>query len=385
MAGSSTPPRQRFSPWRIAPFLVIALSVLATMHGAVWFRLIRGIGLGLEADAAGALALGTGALITVGALVSRIARVALPAWFGVVGTSWLGVVFMAFSATLVTEPLRWLLPWGGISIGPWLSISTVGGLGLTILYGIVRAQRPTVVRVSAPVTGLHPALAGFRIVQLSDVHVDAAMATSFLDAVVARVEELEPDMVVITGDLVDGSVEEIGHKVAILARLQPRYGVFFVTGNHEYYSGAPDWVQFLEGLGVHVLRNAHVTIARGEAAFTLAGVDDLFGQMEPGHGMDLDQALEGRHPDQPVVLLSHQPVTVEAASQRGVALQLSGHTHGGQIFPFHFLVRTQQPYLSGLVRHGNTALYVHRGTGSWGPPIRIGAPAEIALLELTPA
>ena len=167
--------------------------------------------------------------------------------------------------------------------------------------------------------------------------------------------------------------------------LRARHGVFFVTGNHEYYSGAEEWVAFLPTLGIRVLRNERVRVERGGAGFDLVGVDDLFGGMVPGHGMDLDRALAGRDPEVPAVLLAHQPTVVRQAAPRGVALQLSGHTHGGQIFPFNFLVSLVQPWMHGLHRVDYTTLYVHRGTGYWGPPIRVGAPGEVARIELQPA
>jgi predicted MPP superfamily phosphohydrolase len=190
-------------------------------------------------------------------------------------------------------------------------------------------------------------------------------------------------VVVVTGDLVDGSVDRLRHAVAPLVELKARHGCFFVTGNHEYYSGAVAWCRHLTTLGLRVLRNERVEIGRDGCVFDLAGIDDYsahgFGH---GHGADLARAVEGRDRSRALVLLAHQPRAVAEAQRHGVDLQLSGHTHGGQIWPFHLLVRLQQPVVSGLVKLGQTFLYVSNGTGYWGPPMRLGAPAEVTEIVL---
>jgi predicted MPP superfamily phosphohydrolase len=227
-------------------------------------------------------------------------------------------------------------------------------------------------------------LDGLKLVQLTDLHVGGAtLGRAFIEELVARTNALEPDLIALTGDLVDGSVEELGEAVAPLKELKARHGVFFVTGNHEYYSGADAWIAELRRLGLRVLRNERVVIGDGEHSFDLAGVDDFHSAgLVPGHGADLSRALAGRDPSRELVLLAHQPRAVHEAARHGVGLQLSGHTHGGQIWPFNLLVRLQQPYVAGLVREGATQLYVSRGTGYWGPPMRLGAPAEITHIVL---
>jgi predicted MPP superfamily phosphohydrolase len=186
---------------------------------------------------------------------------------------------------------------------------------------------------------------------------------------------------VITGDLVDGSVEQLGALTAPLKELHAKDGVFFVTGNHEYYSGVDEWLAYLGELGIRVLRNERVPVG----PIDLAGVDDWsarsFGH---GHGADLSKALAGRDKERPVVLLAHQPQAIVEAEQHGVDLQLSGHTHGGQMFPWVYAVKLVTPYVAGLYQHKTSALYVSRGTGYWGPPVRVGAPAEITHLTLVP-
>ncbi len=226
---------------------------------------------------------------------------------------------------------------------------------------------------------------GLTLVQLTDVHVGPTIGRAFIETIVAHTNALHPDVIAITGDLVDGSVAELADAVAPLGQLRARHGVYFVTGNHEYFSGATPWIAELTRLGIRCLRNERVSIGDGAASFELAGVDDHSGARsgEDGHGEDLPRALANLDPEREVVLMAHQPRSVFAASRFGVGLQISGHTHGGQLWPFSYLVRLQQPFLAGLHRHGDTQIYVSRGTGYWGPPMRLGAPAEITQFVLS--
>jgi len=227
------------------------------------------------------------------------------------------------------------------------------------------------------------ALDGFRIVQISDLHIGPLLDRRFARHVVDRVNALEPDLVAVTGDLVDGGVRQLADEVAPFAELRARLGVFFVTGNHDHYSGVGSWVALNEKLGMRVLRNDRVEIRDGAALFDLVGVDDHRGNMVVDDGReDLPKALSGRDAARPAVLLAHDPATFKRASKAGIDLQLSGHTHGGQIWPFGYLVRLAVPFVAGLYRRGDAQLYVSRGTGFWGPPMRLGAPAEITELVL---
>jgi predicted MPP superfamily phosphohydrolase len=224
---------------------------------------------------------------------------------------------------------------------------------------------------------------GTTIVQLTDVHVGPTIRRGFVETIVAQVNALAPDIIVITGDLVDGSVEELREHVAPLANLRARHGVFFVTGNHEYYSGVDAWCEELPRLGIRVLRNERVAIGKGADGFDLAGIDDAHAyQYGNGHGADLERAVAGRDPRRELVLLAHQPKAVFDAEKHDVGLQLSGHTHGGQLWPWKYLVRLQQPVVAGLARFGETQVYVSSGTGYWGPPMRLAAPAEITRITL---
>ncbi|MEZ4266141.1 MAG: metallophosphoesterase [Myxococcota bacterium] len=234
---------------------------------------------------------------------------------------------------------------------------------------------------------LPPALDGFRIVHLTDIHVGPTIDRRFLTDVVDKTNALKPDLVVITGDLVDGSVESLGGDVAELAKLRGRFGTAFVTGNHEFFSGVDPWVEYLRGLGIRVLANERVRIGDagpGGASFDLAGIHDAWGgRRGAAYAPDLGRALAGRDPERGLVLLAHQPKQIADTEGFGVDLQLSGHTHGGQLWPFGAAAAMVQPWIRGLHRHGDTQIYVSQGTGYWGPPMRVGAPPEIASLILT--
>jgi predicted MPP superfamily phosphohydrolase len=243
---------------------------------------------------------------------------------------------------------------------------------------------PVVQRVPITLRGLDPAFDGFRIVTFSDGHLSATYGGRRFERLVEIVNAQRPDVVAVVGDLVDGEVDELRDDVAPLADLVSEQGVFFVTGNHEYYVDTRAWLRHLPALGVEVLRNERVPLRRGTATFDLAGIDDRTAAASglPGHGANLDAALDGRDDATPVVLLAHQPVQVEQAAAAGVDLQLSGHTHGGQLWPFDYVIGLDQPTIEGLSRHGDTQLYVTRGAGYWGPPMRIGARPEVTVVEL---
>jgi uncharacterized protein len=227
------------------------------------------------------------------------------------------------------------------------------------------------------------ALSGLTLVQLSDVHIGPLLGAGWLRSVVQEVNRLRPDLVVVTGDLVDGSVRELREHVAPLARVRARYGRFFVTGNHDYYSGADAWCQQMRRFGYRVLRNEFVRIEDGRASFQLAGIDDFFATGGKGLGSRLGRELDDQAS---TVLLAHQPRSIEDAVGMGAELQVSGHTHGGQLYPMAELVRMVTPYVAGLYAHDpRTQIYVSRGTGFVGPPMRFAAPAEVTRLVLVPA
>lgn len=256
-------------------------------------------------------------------------------------------------------------------------------------FGVWRAfTPPQITEVPVRLPNLPKALEGFTIVQLTDIHVGGIIQRHFLDELVARANAQSPDLLAITGDLVDGTPEQLGRFVAAFGNLRAKRGRYFVTGNHDYYSGADQWVQVVRGLGIDVLRNRRVTIGDAGGSFQLAGVDDWSSRREgkTGSVYDLDAALEGLRPDQASVLLAHQPMNLEEVSRRGVGLQLSGHTHGGQMFPVTALAGLfYGDRNTGLSRLGDTHFFVSRGCGFVGPPMRVGAPPEIVKLVLLPA
>ena len=251
-------------------------------------------------------------------------------------------------------------------------------------YGIAEArQTPDIKALSVRIPHLPQAFDGFRIVQITDIHVSPTFGRSCVEEVVAVVNSLDADIVALTGDLVDGSVSQLADAVAPLKQIQSAEGNYFVTGNHEYYSGVLEWIAQIERLGFLVLLNEHRIITRGQSRLLLAGVTDYRGgNFFASHRSDPQKALQAAPEAIIKILLAHQPKTIFDAARAGYDLQISGHTHGGQFFPWNFVIGFLQPYVSGLHTHENTQIYVSRGTGYWGPPVRVGSPSEITVIKL---
>ncbi|MFG2475231.1 metallophosphoesterase [Streptomyces fagopyri] len=268
-------------------------------------------------------------------------------------------------------PSRRLLVSRAVGATAAVAVGTVG-YGT---YGVLRG--PRVKRVTVPLARLPRSAHGFRIAVVSDIHLGPVLGRDFCRRVVDTINSTQPDLIAVVGDLVDGSVKNLGPAAAPLAGLRARHGSYFVTGNHEYYSGAAQWVAEVRELGLRPLENARTELA----GFDLAGVNDVAGESE-GQGPDFGRALDGRDTARAVVLLAHQPVQIHDAVRHGVDLQLSGHTHGGQLWPGNYVAELANPTVAGLERYGDTQLYVSRGAGAWGPPTRVGAPSDITIVEL---
>ncbi|MGW6217954.1 metallophosphoesterase [Streptomyces sp. NPDC055109] len=259
-------------------------------------------------------------------------------------------------------------------VGGAVAAAAVGTVGYGT-YGVLRG--PAVKRVTVPLAKLPRSAHGYRIAVVSDIHLGPVLGRGFAQKVVDTINSTQPDLIAVVGDLVDGSVKNLGPAAAPLAGLRARHGAYFVTGNHEYFSGAAQWVREVRELGIHPLENARTELA----GFDLAGVNDVQGESE-GHGPDFDRALGDRDTARACVLLAHQPVQIHDAVRHGVDLQLSGHTHGGQLWPGNLVAAAANPTVAGLERYGDTQLYVSRGAGAWGPPTRVGAPSDITVVEL---
>ncbi|MER5442371.1 metallophosphoesterase [Streptomyces sp. NPDC002790] len=260
------------------------------------------------------------------------------------------------------------------TVGAAATVAAAGVVGAGA-YGVLNG--PTARRVTVPLAKLPRAAHGFRIAVVSDVHLGPVLGRGFAERVVDTINATQPDLIAVVGDLVDGSVEDLAPAVAPLARLSARHGTYFVTGNHEYFSGADPWVEHVRELGLRPLENARVHIG----GFDLAGVNDIAGD-NYGEGPDYAKALGDRDTSRASVLLAHQPVMIHEAVKHSVDLQLSGHTHGGQLWPGNFVAAASNPTLAGLDRYGDTQLYVSRGAGAWGPPVRVGAQSDITVVQL---
>ena len=367
------------------------LTLLALLHVYIGTRVLPDLPIGLFGQLLGAgLLLLSCVLIPLG-FTSRSRRRNTASE----RTALLGLVMMGlFSSLLVFTLLRDLLLLVSSLIAPadaYEAITRISALAVVVAavgataIGFVNARRRArIVRVDAPIADLPEGLHGFLIVQVSDVHVGPTIGRGYVEDIVAAVNSLNADLIAVTGDIVDGRVVDLASAVEPLARLTAVHGAYFVTGNHEYYSGERAWTQEFARLGMIVLKNQHVILEHGGAKLLIAGVTD-FGahHFAPAERSDPAAALQGAPADVGAkVLLAHQPRTAFAAAEAGFDLQLSGHTHGGQFWPWTHFVRFQQPFTSGLRRLGRLLVYTSRGTGYWGPPKRFGAPSEITLLRL---
>lgn len=367
--------------------LPLGLAIIGLMHRGLWVWLVRDPNLPQPWRRIGTLALVfLGALAPLGMAALMLMRHPQAQLFAVGVFAWLGLALLLITLLLAVR----------VPLGLWfrmkkvdaqrrvfISRAVAGTASLATAGASVFALRSAtgpaeVTETEVKLARLPQKLSGFTIAQISDLHVGPTIREKEVARVVEQVNALKPDLIALTGDMMDGSVANLGPIVGQLARMQSRYGLYFVTGNHEVYSGLEAWCTELSRVGIRVLRNERVTIG-SDVSFDLAGVDDV------SAGGDLGKALAGRDPDRSLVLLAHQPKRdlFHEAVAAGVELQLSGHTHGGQIAPFNAVVKLAFPYLAGLYRHEAGQVYVSRGTGYWGPPLRLASAPEIAKLVLT--
>ncbi len=376
------------------------------LHTLVGWRLAPDL---MAASTAAGYGLWAGLLVSalmmpMGLFAKRFAKAQLALVLTWLGLLCMGLFSSLFVLTLVREALllaaagvQWMWP---NAVSPTaLSLDSAAAVPLLALLATVlgfwNARRTaTVVPIDVPIANLPQELHGFTVAQISDIHVGPTIKTQYLQRIVNKVNQLNADMVAITGDLVDGSVQELAHHVAPLAQLASTHGTFFVTGNHEYYSGAHSWVDALRALGVTVLMNEHVVLHHHSdsqcperARIVVAGVTDYTAHhFDEAHRSDPHKAmLDAPEAAQFRMLLAHQPRSAAAAADAGFDLQLSGHTHGGQFWPWNHFVKFQQPFTAGLHKLKNLWVYTSRGTGYWGPPKRFGAPSEITHLRLVRA
>jgi predicted MPP superfamily phosphohydrolase len=394
----------------ISVFLLVILTITGLIHWYLWARLVKATTRPGRWRRIGTALIVAAVLLILVTLFARGLRPAQQRWIAWPGYVWLSVMFLTLSVLVVLEPVRLALRrWSrrpapvpaAVSRGTLLDENVQQGApaydpARRLFLGRALALTAGVAAVGTTAFGVHTAMGppqllrrqiglsklprtmdGFRIALVSDIHLGPLLGRGHTERIVDTINRLDADLVAVVGDLVDGSVADLGNAAEPLARLRARHGSYFVTGNHEYFSGYEEWIPEIESFGLTVLRNRRTEIE----GLDLAGVNDVTGASQ-GDAPDYDKALGGRDSRRPVVLLAHQPVQVHEAARRGVDVQLSGHTHGGQIFPFGYLVRLQQPVLAGYARIGPTQLYVTRGAGFWGPPVRVGAPPDISLIEL---
>ncbi|WP_280345012.1 metallophosphoesterase [Nocardia neocaledoniensis] len=374
---------------RFAVRLILILLIPAILVALPWWTLVA------------APSGGAGGLFWLGSAVCLLVYLCLPAamFFGhgpaqsdpavIVGDISLGVLWVLFSWSVLGLFARGALAVAGVDglVAARVVAAVVLIVSVALIaWGGYEARRiPRVRTVDVALRGLAPGLDGLRVVVVTDTHFAALDRLRWSERIVEVVNAQRPDIACHAGDLADGSVAKRSAQVDPLARVEAPLGRYYITGNHEYFGDAPGWIDHMAALGWQPLRNEHRTIERDGDRLVIAGIDDPTGAGLPGHGPDLPAALAGADPALPVVLLAHQPKQIIDSAAAGVALQISGHTHGGQIWPFHYLVRLDQPVVAGLSRHANnTQLYTSRGTGFWGPPLRVFAPSEITVLVLHP-
>ncbi|MBL8919637.1 MAG: metallophosphoesterase [Myxococcaceae bacterium] len=369
-------------------FLSIMMGLVVALHWYLGLRLLRDSGLAEPWASVGWTALWASfGAIFAGFIGGRLLPRPVAKVLQWVGFSWMGAFGLLLSATAMSDLV--LFAAGQLTTvelsawQPWRALAVVAIVGPALAGGFVVARAPAIKRVTVPIKNLPKAFEGYRIAQLSDVHIGETLTRDFAEQVTRAVNSLAPDAVAVTGDLIDGSVAKLRDEVAPLSALRARDGVFYVTGNHEYYHGGSSWEAEGARLGMTVLHNQHVVLTRDGEQLVIGGVPDVEGgRFSAQHEPDAQKTFEGAPPLAPRILLAHQPRFARRVKDTRVDLMLSGHTHGGQIFPFMFFVKLQQPVIGGFATLWGVPTYTSNGTGYWGPPFRVGPRGEITELTL---
>ncbi|MFD5095985.1 metallophosphoesterase [Amycolatopsis thailandensis] len=371
---------------RILARVAALIVVLALLFGVPWWTIVGSPELPAALEVLGTIVFAAAALVVPACMILGHGP-----WqrdlAAKIGDLSLGLIWLLFSLSVLGNVLRLVLSVSGVDGAAGIVSGVVLAAFVALAaYGMAEARRvPRLKELDVVLPRLGAGLDGLRFAIITDTHFGPLNRTKWSEKVVEVVNELDADVVAHAGDLADGSVAKRAQQVAPLGKVRAKLGKFYITGNHEYFGEAQAWLDHMRDLGWEPLHNRHLPVSQGGDTLVFAGIDDPTGAASglPGHGPDLPAALDGVAASTPVVLLAHQPKQVKQAAEAGIDLQISGHTHGGQIWPFHLLVRLDQPVLAGLSRHGErTQLYTSRGTGFWGPPLRVFAPSEITLLTL---
>lgn len=374
--------------WRFAAFIVMVFCITALLH----FYFYQRLGVDTNLPRQGRIVVG---IITVALFSSLIGLnlflqilpkkiirfVAYPVYV------WMGMMFFLFWSLALTDLAVWILgkfAYSNENLRVFLSFASLFFTCILTLYSIWNVWRgPIVKQVDVPLHKWADKSSSLKIIQLTDIHIGPTLGRSFIERIVDLVNREQADLIVLTGDLIDGKVEQLYEDIQPLQDLKAKLGIYFVPGNHEYFSDADSWSIVLKDFGFVDLTNKKMTLRHPSIGeFELAGVDDHHSNFYVGHGADFTALMDRNHA-LPLILLAHQPIVAQQAAQLGVDLVLSGHTHGGQIWPWHYFVYLQQPYLSGLFKIGKTNLYVSEGTGYWGPPMRLGSNSEITRIMVS--